>query len=96
METDWNTTPRSPFLKFGLICDLQLPEFTSTVATVSRPACLTNFTKILVFISKKGLRGALDILLFFIFCPVSRVYLAKFFFVDVKCLLISHSLRLRS
>ena len=55
------------FLKFGLICELQLPEFTSTVATVSRPACLANFTKILGFILKKGLRGALDILLFFIF-----------------------------
>ena len=37
-----------------LICELQLPEFTSTVATVSRPACLANFTKTLGFISKKG------------------------------------------
>ena len=52
---------------WGLGTKLQLPEFTSTVATVSLPACLANFTKILGFISKKGLRGALDILLFFIF-----------------------------
>ena len=58
---------------FRLICELQLPKFTHTVATLSRLACLANFTKNLGFISKKGLCGALDIVLFFIFqCFLSR------------------------
>ena len=48
------------FFDFRLICELQLPKFTHTVATVSRLACLASFTKHLGFIAKKGLCGAVD------------------------------------
>ena len=35
------------------VCELQLPIFTHTVATVSQLACLANFTKTLGFILEK-------------------------------------------
>ena len=64
-------------MDFRLICELQLPKSTHIVATVSRLACLANFTKNSGFISKKGLCGAVDIVLFFIF----QRFLSRFLIV---------------
>ena len=47
------------FHHFNCICELQLPQFTGTATTVSRVACLCNFTKNLDFFFKFALSGCI-------------------------------------